>query len=74
MSQKFAFIQGPIVTEVVISKIKATAPPCRFPPILHSSFGTTKLNRLRQSFGFALVGVYLTHSSLSILARMASWP
>lgn len=42
--------------------------------MLQSSSGTTKLKTVRASCGFSLDGVYVTDSSLSILATMASWP
>jgi hypothetical protein len=59
VSQNPSLLQAVMAVEVVMSKIRATAPPCRFPPmsrdvsvvsscssrdyILHSCLGTVKL-------------------------------
>jgi len=58
--------------EVVMSKIKATAPPWSVPPALHSSGGTTNENTVRASFGLAADGVHVTDSILRSFGIIAS--
>lgn len=74
VSQKPSLEHAVMAVEVVISKIKATAPPCRFPPMLQSSAGTTIENTVVELCGSEGVGSKVTDSRFKMCGSTLSWP
>ena len=74
MSQNPSRLIAVMAVEVQMSKIKATAPPCRLPPILHSCFGTVKLYTTRELWGSFAVGLTVTDSRFKMCGRNESCP
>lgn len=63
-----------MAVDVQMSKMRATAPPCSEPDILHMPRGITILNIVRELCGFDGVGSKVASSSFRCFGRSESWP
>src|SRR5207248_2273946 len=73
-SQKPGFEHAVMAVDVQMSKISATAPPCREPDMLHSSRGTVRLKTVRELCGLEGVGSKVADSRVKILGNIESCP